>query len=162
MAFHQFPCFCSQTPAGSRERSPRHLGHEGSGCPGFRERHPSLCWVGGWGLAEHPSPAGHTVEQRNKTWPSEHRLRGESRVGETGLWEEGAKDASECLQSPYFQCTILFFYFWLRWVFIAVHGAFCSCSEQGCALLWCSKALFFLSLAAVVTGVHITWTPVMS
>ena len=105
---------------------------------------------GGWGLVEHPSPAGHTVEQRNKTWPSEQPLWGESRVGETGLWEEGAKDASECLQSPYFQCTILFFYFLLCWVFIAVHGAFSSCSEQGCALLWCSNALFFLSLAAIV------------
>ena len=53
MAFHQLPCFCSQTPAGSRERSPRHLGLEGSGCPGFREE--------GRGLAEHPSPAGHTM-----------------------------------------------------------------------------------------------------
>lgn len=55
-----------------------------------------LPWVqgGGWGLAEHPSPAGHTVEQQKETWASERPLGGESRVEETGLWEEGAKDAS--------------------------------------------------------------------
>ena len=107
----------------------------------------------GWGLVEHPSPAGPRWSSKPKPGLLSDLCRGEQ-VGETRLWEEGAKDASECLQSPYFQCTILF---WLCWVFIAVHGAFSSCSEQGYSLLQCSNALFFLSLAAIVT-----WTPVTS
>ena len=33
--------------------------------------------------------------------------------------------------SFFFPIYLFFIYFWLHWVFIAVHGAFSSCSEQG-------------------------------
>ena len=37
-----------------------------------------------------------------------------------------------------------FFYFWLRWVFVAVHGLFSGCGEQG---------LLFVALHGLLTAV---------
>lgn len=47
--FINSPCFCSQTPAGSREHSPRHLGYAGFWPPLGSGRGAPACAGLGWG-----------------------------------------------------------------------------------------------------------------
>ena len=52
--------------------------------------------------------------------------------GETGAWRcRGLTQGPTGPGGFLFFNFYIYFYFWLRWVFVAVHGLFSSCDEQG-------------------------------
>ena len=108
-------------------------------------------------------------EQQYEIWASERPLGGESRVG------SGRKEP-RMLANVYKALTLcqvlyrvlLMHYSFFKFIFgwagssLLCMGLSLVAASRGYSLLRGSNALFFLSLAAIVTGVHITWIPVMS